>query len=427
MKSKMRRLCCGLLCLAVLGWGAGCNKATQPSERVEETKPLSPSYGIANQAYLYGMDYILSERWSSPSFDVEKEVRLMANLGVRSIRLWLHQTYLLYDPETVNETRAATAHKVMAECARYGIEVVGMSHTSFHNGTYASGEPARDVTTADSYYVGWLKDYYTAWKTLATEFKEVSTWEIDNEMNNGDFMCDTNGNKVYSLQEMADIAADMLYYGSRGIHEANPAAKTVLGGITEPMGLGSGQNKTFLQNLYDDIKSGNFGYFYFEEEASAASKNADDYFQVACWHPYMTSAFVREDFVRFNNEIYDVILQNEGKHKTVLFTEMGFSDARQSEETGATYIKEMFKAIEEEMPYVQSVHYFRLFNVATSTWTGTVSRFGLFYDPDVNRIDYDQNDANKRFPAGAPKAKAYAFQEAAGGEGSLRIMETVLD
>lgn len=406
------------MCL-VLGSAAACSAPV----RVRETVPLDAQHGAANQAYLYGMDYILTERLNSPSFDVGKEVRLLANLGVKSVRLWLHMTAFLYDAVTVNPTNAAVAHETLAQLDRYGIQVVGVSHTSFHVGTMLSGEPARDVSAQNAYYIEWLRDYYTGWKTLATEFPEVKIWEIDNEMNNADFMCDINGNKVYSLREMADIATDMLYYASRGIHEANPKAETVLGGLTEPTGLGSGQNKTFLQYLYDNIKSGDFGYFYFEEDRANASKDPDDYFQIACWHPYMW-VFDSENFVRFNNEIYQVVLQNEGKHKPVLFTEMGFSEMRNSEETSAENLTAALTAIRDRMPYVQSVHYFRLFNVAAKTWTGTISQYGLFYDPDPSRIDYNA-DGSRNTP-GAPKSKAYAFQQIAGGKGSLRLMETEL-
>lgn len=389
--------------------------------------PLDPSHGIANQTYLYGMCYSLDERAysSNTNFNMKQEVKLMANLGVTSVRIWMHLDSVLSSPTEVNEEKAEQVHELVAELQKYGMQVIGMSHTSFHNGSYRTGKPARDVSEG-SYYVEWLNDYYTSWKTAATEFSEISVFEIDNEMNNADFMCSLAGEKIYSQEEMSQIATDMLYYGSRGILEANPDALTLMGGLTEPDGLGAGTNKSFLQKVYNNIYSGEYGYFYGIEDMSEASLNPDDYFKAACWHPYIGgSDFNRENFVRFNGEIYQVILDNEKKHKKVFFTEIGFSDATFGEEKSALFLEEMYKTVREEMPYVEAVNYFKLLNVATIGWTGTVSRFGLFHDPDVNRIDYALS-GNVRNTPGSPKEKAYAYQRVAGGKGSLTLIQTLL-
>lgn len=102
---------------------------------------------------------------------------------------------------------------------------------------------------------------------------------------------------------------------------------------------------------------------------------------------------------------------------------MGFNDTHFADDINAASLTELFAAIEESMPYVESVNYFKLFNVASETWTGDVSRYGLFYDPDPNRKDVSA-DGNTVFTPGAPKEKAYAFQRASGGSGRLDIMAT---
>lgn len=84
----------------------------------------------------------------------------------------------------------------------------------------------------------------------------------------------------------------------------------------------------------------------------------------------------------------------------------------------------MYTTVKTRMPYVESVYYFKPYNTATVGWTGSVSRFGLFYDPDPNRKDVDRDDATKRNIPGKPKSKAYAYQKVAGGSGSLEIMQT---
>lgn len=379
--------------------------------------------GIGDQAYLYGMCYNISERNYASDYDLEREVRLMANLGVKSIRLWMHVDDMLLNPETVDGEKAEELHRLIAETEKYGMRVIGMNHTSFHEGNNRSGKPSRNIA-AGSEYIKWLEDYYLSWKTLAKEFSEIDYWEIGNELNNPDFMKGINGEPRTSVEEMADISTDMLYYASRGIRESNPSAVTIMGGLTEPNGLGTGTNKQFLQYIYDNIASGDYGYFYGKEEAAHASLDADDYFLAAAWHPYYAKKkFDAEEFVRLNGDIYDVILKNEGKHKKVFFTEMGFNDTHFADDINAASLTELFAAIEESMPYVESVNYFKLFNVASETWTGDVSRYGLFYDPDPNRKDVSA-DGNTVFTPGAPKEKAYAFQRASGGSGRLDIMAT---
>lgn len=171
---------------------------------------------------------------------------------------------------------------------------IGMNHHNFcttKSKSSTTAKPfARDVSEGSD-YVQWLNDYYTSWKTLVGEFPEVLYWEIDNEVNNPDFMTDggEKGSSAYSVRQMAEIATDMFYYATRAIHDANPEAQSVMGGLTEPTGLGRGNTASFLQMLYDNIASGEYGYFYGKEDRRPASKNADDYFEIACWHPYMSN------------------------------------------------------------------------------------------------------------------------------------------
>ena len=214
----------------------------------------------------------------------------------------------------------------------------------------------------------------------------------------------------------------MLYYASRGIKESNKAALVLMGGITEPTGLGTTTNNVdFLQYLYDNIKSGNFGYFYDTESKAEASVNPDDYFTAVGWHPYIsTGTFNADYFVEKNNEIYQVVLNNEGKHKKVFFTEIGFSGDASRETLIAENVEKLYETVKLKMPYVEAVNYYKIFNVAVVGWTGAKSRYGLFYDPDSNRSD-DNDDGTVNTP-GAPKKAAYAFQKVAGGKGELTLL-----
>ena len=379
---------------------------------------LTPEEGIADLTRQYGVCYEMHVRYEDGNeLDVDKEIQLLKNLGVTSMRFWLQTNTYLYSPTRVNEEKCERAHNFLAKLKEADIMVVAVNHTNFNNGTNASGKPARDLSEG-SYYLEWLEDYYTMWKTLVTEFPEVEYWEIDNEVNNTDFMKNQYGESLLEQQGMADIATDMFYYASRAIHQANPKAQTVMGGL---VGFSSGRIKTFMEKLYVNIFSGNFGYFYGLESKDKASTNPDDYFEIACWHPYIQGAFSKKSFKAWNDEIYQVILDNEKKHKKVIFSEIGFSNTTYKESVAAKYVTALFEVV-ATMPYVECVHYYKMFDYADPLkyWTKTISRYGLFYDPDPSR-QYTNNENDLIVEAGAPKPAAYAFQQAAGGTGELNL------
>ncbi len=411
----MKKLICLLLVFAfVFTCFAGC-------------KPLTIEHGNADQSKLYGVCYVGTERdYGNADYDPVKEAQLLKNMGVTSVRNWMHVTNMLTDPVTVNRKKADRMHTLIAEFQKHDIFVIGMSHTNFNEGTNTSGKMARDITPGSA-YIAWLEDYYTAWKTLVTEFPEVTYWEIDNEINNADFMKTIYKEAVFTQTQMAQISTDLLYYASRAIHEANPKAKTVLGGLVGAM---SGKAVTFLQRLYDNIASGKYGYFYGQESEADASTDPDDYFEIACWHPYISSSFDKEKFVEYNGKVYQVILDNEKKHKPVILSEIGFSNSTYTEEAAAKFITDLYTVVKERMPYIEAVTYFKMYDYAdpASYWMGAISRYGLFYDPNPDReYTAGTGEANQaRVNPGQPKPAAYAFKEVAGGTGDITIMMTDL-
>ena len=391
------------------------------SEDLEKSSPSasdSATENVQKNDMLYGICYPYSER-EGEGF-LQKDIVLMDNLGVGCVRNWMHITDLLQSKSKINAAACEKMHGILALQKEKNMTIIGMSHTNFNGGGALSGKPERNIEKG-SEYLTWLFNYYTSWKTLAREFPEVEYWEIENEINNADFMKNTQGEAVYSLKEMADISTDMLYYASRAIHSVNPKAKTVLGGITEPRGLGNGENTAFLELLYQNIKSGEFGYFYGLEDRATASADPDDYFEIACWHPYVWTEFDKSFFINENKKIYDVILKYEPNGKDVFFTEIGFSNENKTEETTSRYLTLMFEAVKESMPYVKTVNYFKMFDVAKKTWTGRFSRYGLFYDSGNNVYAQAVGDTVTPLKNGAPKLTAYTFQQLAGGKGTLEL------
>lgn len=405
-----------LICLALICMSSSCNK-----NNGIEYENLDANHGIADQSKIYGVCYELSVRESDTDFDYKKDAILLKNLGVKSVRFWLQANEYLVSPDKIYEPKCKLAHEVIAEFLKYDIDVIAINHTNFSKGAGVASKPLRD-TTPGSYYINWLNDFKTMYYTLANEFQEIKYFEIENETN-GSFCNDMNNKDTYSLNQKADITTDMLYYASRGIHEANKESISIIGG---PVGLSGGKIKNFYELLYNNIESGKYGYLYDIEEEKNASKNPDDYFQIACWHPYIEqTTFYKSVFKKYNDEIYEVILKHEKKHKKVMFSEIGWTNKYCTEDIAAKYLKSMYTLVSEEMPYVQYITYYKLFDYgdASTYWTHEISRYGLFYDPVSSRKYNNGYDENEIVSPGAPKKQAFAFQEIAKGTGLINIKE----
>ena len=367
-----------------------CNKQEEPEEKPFEV----------DKQFVYGMTDIgwQEYEWSHISFT--EQHKLYDALGVKSVRFWTHATWVLKDPYTVNEAGYKTARDSFNEIKDKGYLIIGLSHGSFKrmylgqdNSSKGSAKPPRDLKEGSN-YLKWLQEYEDSWYTLVGLFPEIEYWEIDNETNNTDFMSRVGGGQ-FSKVEMAQITYDMMYFASRGIHRANPNAKTVMGGLVMK-GL-----EDFLENLYDLILNGD----------QWDSTNPDDYFQVACWHPYM-EGFNKKRFINLNNSIYEVVKRREGKDKKVFLTEAGFNDTNYNlnEEKIGQYVKDMYQAAKDDLYYVESLCYYRM-------WDLDSGRYGLFTNP--TKLREGENAPNKA----APKPAAYAYQEVAGGSGDLQSFE----
>lgn len=357
----------------------------------------------ADRTYVYGMDYIAFEGIGN-GIDYIKAFELMNNLGVKSIRHWMHCNWFFDYKFNRNETNIALMHDILSEASKYGFRIVGMNHCNFNAYGKHIAKLPRDVSEG-SEYLEWLATYERTYYELVKEFPEITIWEIDNETNNVDFMPNAVGGQ-FSLAEMTDISTDLFYYGSKGVKRANPKNQTVMGGFVTWCA------EEFLRGVYENIKSGNFG---------EGSTDPDDYFDCLAWHPY-PQIFNREKFVTDNKAIYDISLEYEKRAKKVYFTEIGGWDYLQSAEKSAAYVESLYQTIVEEMPYVESAHYFRAFdNVIDNN-----NIAGIFHDPNPDRTDILFGTGRRANP-GSPKLSAYAYQRVAGGSGSLDLLTTFLE
>lgn len=382
-----------LLALSVIGptMLGGCSQV--------EEKPIS------DKQYIYGMTDLSGQE----DVDYHYTHKLYKNMGVKSVRLWLHCNWVMKSPTEYSPSGLTKMRAIYDDLKQGGFQIIAMNHSNFHktgeiNSSKTTAKPHRDLSEG-SYYLEWLNDLETTYYNLVSAFPDIEYWEIDNECNNDDFM-PALGGVNFDLEEKAEVYYDMMYFASRGIHRANPNAKTVMGGLIVS------NASSFLETIYDCI-----------EGKDSWSTNPDDYFQVGCWHPYLVN-YNHEQFVTINNKIYNVIKKREGKDKKVFLTEIGWSENTGVKiEDQCSYISDMYKTCKDDLPYVESAHYFRMYDEYASTWGSDAEKtFGLFYDPITEKV----TETGEKIYLAQPKSTAYIYQQCSGGSGDLNIYKDFL-
>jgi len=309
---------------------------------------------------LFGMHEALTSRHlSDEKLNISRAFVVMHSLGVRKIRESIWRWYMLNSTSIKSEKKYAI-QQLVGNANLFDIKIMGFvqDFPSWMTGIEGDQQtvPHRNMTEG-SKYRRFLELYEESWETLAREFPEIKVWEIGNEYNLHKYLHppEYDPNKKdetgFSLQERGAIVTDLLYYGSRGIHAGNPNATTVM------CGLGPAANRirdieNFLDSIYENIESGRW-----------PSTNPDDFFQVACWHPYTSNEKPnKKNWVDPNKAVYEVMKRHGDGNKRVVFSEMGFSDncTGLSKEEVADYLLETFRLAKDNFPWLDIIYWFRL-------------------------------------------------------------------
>ena len=378
---------------------------------------------LVDKTKLYGICDLSFEEydWRSAEekIDYHESHLLMKHLGVTSVRFWTQFYYFMSGPTTLKDASKYRELRDMYEDlmeTNPGVTVIGMNHSNYLNGNMSNSKKPRRDLTPNSSYIHWLEDYEQSWYTLVTIFSEIEYWEIDNEINNNDFMRPNDDGENFTLQEKAQISADMLFYASRGIHHANKNAKTISGGIIV---FDYSQPVQFVECLYDEIANNTWG-----------TTNPDDFFEIFGVHPYINNgatSFSKATFTSTMNSIYNKLSEREGGDKKVYCTEVGFNDYRYDESThsyngevkSGDCIKDMYEAA-YDLPYIESLCYYKMYDNEKNNY----NRYGLFRDP-INLRTYDKpvdgGSASTFIPPSlaSPKPGAFKLQSLTGGTGDL--------
>lgn len=418
MKKKISLLLCAIpmaLCTTA------CSFKTPEFSSTTSRQSQVNSLGV-DQSRLYGVCDMAFEEydWRSEGnkIDYHESHKLISALGATTVRFWTNFYYIMNTPTTLVNFYKYRELRTMYEDLMEknpDVTVIGLNHSNYLNGTMTNSKKPRRDLSPNSSYRAWLEDYETSWYTMVRMFPEITYWEIDNELNNDDFMAPIDEGAPFTIQEKAEIACDMLFHASRGIHHANPNAKTISGGIIV---FDYSQPALFTQKIYDEIANNTWG-----------TTDPDDFFEIYGVHPYIncgTVNFTKAIFKSTMNSVYNVITANEG-HKTIYCTEVGFNDYFVNKSTNTpngevkdgNFIKQMYEAA-EELPYIEALCYYKMYDNESVNY----NRYGLFRDPinfrSANRSVDGGDPLTYIAPSlASPKPGAFYFQEAAGGTGDL--------
>jgi len=310
----------------------------------------------------------------------ETAVGIMADLGVTAFREWM---WLAMDPINPDYEKICAAYdRTLDLCVQNDIELTGAAGPTVpYEINHGNGMPVRDLTPGSSYRQV-LEKTEENWERIVGRFPQSRLWEDGKEWNFRLFLHPvgwTPADPGFTIEEMMEIACDLMYVSARGIRRADPTCTVVSFSPTPdgghhylspgiPVGYGIAYS---LELMYQVIEAGR-----------SFSTRTDDYFDMAAWHPYLSTQMGYEPYgteypaeklyipddqpdalwKSYNDMAYHVMARHGDGRKKVLLTEFGFSDCRneERERQQAALIPQCF-ALLKQMPYVKTCHFFRLF------------------------------------------------------------------
>lgn len=379
MRKMIHRLLAGILVLA-LALLCGCSTTPEatnpPATTPAPTDPVGP-----DQSYLYGVNYV--DVRMSDRIAVNQAVTLMAALGAKSARL---NPGVVETGKTLAESAKTRLHSMISALVLSGVEQVIVEIPSIPmDGAIGHMAPYPDLE--DDEYLAFLDEVEGMVTMVVEEFPEVKYWQVGNLFNVDLFLHPLGWRETdspvegFSMEEKAQLTVDIMYRTMRAVRAKSETAVVIM----PAMGMPNGEDMAaYLTEVYKQIKSGTRG-----------SDKVDDFMNALAWHPD-TTAKPDQSWVDANNAIYAIAQSNGDGERTVYLTEMGYNSVENPEEH-AQWVSEAYRLVAEKMPYVESMHYYRLFNDGEE-------QYGLFNEP---RGGFK------------PTAKGIAFQAASGGSGDL--------
>ena len=358
--------------------------------------PAGAGYIIDQKDYLFGVQDFPNLFGGGPEdSDVTPDVvsNLSGALGAKSFRLWMSITSVIQRDATDDNVSLIPANVAAYQSVINSLIAEGVTHITVVGNYYlypygytgnSLGNAIPDPTTDYDNYRRFLNITENCYKLLATAFPQIEYWEPGNETNSDRYLAmngyvlgasdAANAPYEFTLQQKAQITTDLCYYTNLGLQTAHLNQITVLPGMVFDNTVTSGNStavKDFLTDIYTSIKSGG----YPRGDAAKDTIN-NDYFQVLNWHPYQFGAS-STTWVNQNLALYAVAQANGDNGKKVFLTELGIPDYvtaqvpvdsngmiawTSQQQNIANWMMGQFYAIKANMPWVETVDIFRLFD-----------------------------------------------------------------
>lgn len=347
----------------------------------------------ADQSHIFGVGYV--EDQMNNRVSVDQAVYLLRSIGCRSARIW---ATCYSDSRTLVNWHVEMLHSLAQKLKAANIQVIFVTYwfESPERAGLSTFIPRRNLTQGSNYLKA-LQNFEDLTYMLIKEFPEVDCWELGNEWNHTgalnptDYTGDEKGGEAFTLKEKADISCDLMYRSMKSAKRAGTKATMIMPAMAPADGMDGIAMTDYLEMVYQNIESGAFG-----------SKDPRAFFDALAWHPYMWDSAPDMDWVKNNNRIYQIAIDHGDAGIPVFLTEFGYADNKNSraDATQAEWMKKAYELARRYLPYVESIHYYRMF---TDTSRGN-DFYGLFNQPEDGF---------------GPKAKAEAFKKMAGGKGNL--------
>jgi len=355
--------------------------------------------------YFIGVqEHIYEIRNLEKSVNTEFVYDLSKAIGAKVFRINVTINSLFYvdrnDTVKFNEATKNQFHITLNKLLEAGYERIVFANDSF---IYPYGySVTHSICVPDPYsesdaYLRWLKVNSTAYGMLAAEFPEVDYFEPINEPDypNNEVLCRNGmmwgaGQSEYLFSEIdeTNICADLCYYINKEIKKVDENNKMMTPALTS---LSS--TYSYLENIYLAIESGAHpvGTEY------PCSTNPDDYFDIIVLHPYsFTQSYINPESPTENgvyiitdtykevcNRFYQICSKHGDSEKPHWYTEIGYTDFGMDsiQETIGRETTKQLKMIKEELPFVETVIFYKMCDFYEYSVDNSEDHFGLVTAP----------------------------------------------
>ena len=399
MKKIVKAVCLLLLVLAFAAGGVACGE-----DGTSQKTGLGYEVDKTNMFGICVLPSDLPEPSRDPGVTTDIVCDLIKEMGVKSVRVWMHIPFVLERERTSNELSLKKSavelyHNYFSMLKEAGVKnILVMSHRYLYpiemiepdyNGVIPDPEEQPDE------YMAFMNLFRDCYSTLAEEFPEITLWEPNNETDHEkgttivrdgysrENSQSGNAPYLYSPEEVAKITLYMCYYANLGIKEHNPENELVMPGLVFSS---TSASSIFIELLYEQIESGELPTSMDEngDRILPVDTNSDNYFNVLNWHPY-ANVKPNEDWLNANIDMYNVAVEHGDGGKKLFLSEFGWTDGFDEdriEDIGEWY-PEALDLLQENLPSLESVFCFRMFNYTTAgaSVADMEKTFGIFTSP----------------------------------------------